>query len=135
MRVTRNQRKFAIDIIARAKERLDLDISVKKEEINSLYYWIMQKMLKKVENCRPAQKYHEVSLSASRPSRLKLIYVQEWRQGSDIRGAFVANRKLTEEEFREIMKEVANIINSLPNFTATYVETNVANLKVKLNIP
>ena len=135
MRPTRNQQKFALDIIARAKERIDLDVSVKKEEINALYYWIMQKMLKKVEDCRPAQKYYEISISASRPSHLKLIYVQEWRQGSDIRGAFVANKKLNEQEFRGIMKEVTNIINSLPNFSATYLETNVANLKVKLNIP
>ena len=121
MKATRNQYEFASNIIWRNRERLNSEASAKEEQINALFYWIMGKVMNKVENCWPAQERHVVSIFAKSGFCIKTVIVQDFADKHF--EPFPVDTQLPEEEFYEVMQEVSKIINSLPNFSAHYSES------------
>lgn len=78
MKFTREHREFAKAIVQRNKIRVGSAFDTTAKETNNFFYWIMEQMLKSVEDCNPAQNINEIKLVASIVDE-KRIWVQNGR--------------------------------------------------------
>lgn len=98
---------IAENLAERNINRLNKERSLKEQEIDRLFYWIMSRLEWYVESCSPAQRSHTVTIKISYLYDDGDVLLEHCRV-SDYLSEYVKG-----VEFYSVMNEVANIFNEI----------------------
>lgn len=135
MQATKNQYELSQVLVRRGQEQFaNKGDSDEKKESDSFFYWVMQQMEKEADKFCWSHHAYELSLRTSNfDNKLKVNH-----RGGYPSDSYKLRTMLNKKQFYKVIKEVAGIINALPNFTALYVNNDGfgnACLYVTMEIP
>lgn len=120
MTATKNKYNFSQAIVGRGQEQFaNRGDSNQKKESDRFFYWLMEQMVKEAEVLSWERHSYELSLTT------RMYYgnrIEVYHRGPYHTDKYVPNEKLTKAQFFKVMQEVTEIINTLPNFTASYIQ-------------
>lgn len=97
----------AENLIERNKNRLNENRDPKTQEVDNLFYWIMSRLEWCVQGCWPAKKSHTVTVEISRTYDNGSVLLKHGRVSEYL------SEYVKENEFHDVMEEVANIFNEI----------------------
>ena len=97
----------AENLAERNKNRLNTERSLKEQETDELFYWIMSRLEWSVQGCWPAKTSHRVAIKISRWYDDGRVLLEHGRV-SDYLSEYVKG-----EEFYAVMNDVANVFNQI----------------------
>jgi len=122
---------FAKSIVELNKVRTDNEMTLLEQEQSDFFIWIMEQIIRKIGSSYPKKKDVNVILSAG------IIGEDRVRVQFGNLAEFYSNPEITAKEFFDVMCEVAEFFDSIPNYKATYIHeenSNVALFTVFLNV-
>ena len=118
MKMSINQEIMAAVVAERSRERLDSSKSVLEQEVDNFFFWVMEQCLKTISNVEPPREAHHIELSKEYNEDDLHVKNRVWR--GMIAGLhdddFIANWRLSEEQFTEVVNRVMNMLDSHSNY-------------------
>lgn len=107
-------------VLWRLEQRLKENSNEYEEEKEKFFFWIMSRILWKVEGSYPAQKCNKIELEAA-PSGFGTVCVKHGNVDE------YYSYYLKRDEFVKLMKEISDILNTFPNFNSLFLHNKTSN--------